>query len=83
MDLLRQENLFFNFYADDLVIICNSEGETIRTIDLVNKWASMSNMLPNFKKSAIVVHNLKRLPTLSTKASLPIPLCSSYKYLGA
>ena len=72
-------------YADDLVMIADSEQALQTLIGKVHEWCSLWSIGVNSKKSAIVHFRLRSHPLTAasfTLGELVIPISSHYIYLG-
>lgn len=55
MNELRGKGLFFQLFADDIVIACDNRNELIESIILVEEWCNEFNMKLNKNKCGIMV----------------------------
>ena len=69
-------------YADDLVMIADSEQALQILLGKVHEWCSLWSIKVNSKESAIVHFRLRSLPLTSASFTLVIPISSHYIYLG-
>lgn len=69
-------------YADDIVMICETEDQVIRSQESLLLWGAKHNMKVNFSKCGLLYCNWKKyLPPLSKR--IMFPTVDRYMYLGA
>ena len=55
IDLLEQAGLKPIAYADESAALCDGEDELHKEMDIIEKWASLNDIVVNKKKSGILV----------------------------
>ena len=80
---MEEENIFSRAFADDLILICETEGQLFRGINLLKTWCSKKNIVINFEKSGIVIPALRNTKKeYRPDQILGFPVVQHYKYLG-
>lgn len=71
------------FYADDILLLCDSLDQLTKAIQIIESWARENGMDLNKKKSGIVPLTGRRSKkTNMAKNVSGIPVLGEYKYLG-
>ena len=82
---IDNERLAILMYADDVVILGESEEDLKRILDVLNQWCNENELFINPEKSKVVHFRPKSL-SMSSKAfkigDKPISSVSNYMYLG-
>ena len=79
------EKLSILLYADDIVLLAESESDLQKMLDVLNVWVSNNSMVVNFLKSNVVHFRNNAKPRTShvfTCGNDVIDISDSYVYLG-
>ena len=82
---LGDVNLPILLYADDIVIMSETEEGLQEQLDNINEWTRKNRMLINMDKTKVIHFRKSRKPLTTKKFKIggnTVEKCDSYKYLG-